>query len=182
MNSRVAALAGVTLALGLAVVVGFLPSLTTGEKAEAVVSGDVNGDGRVNSLDAAIILQYDAGLLSRVPSKPTPTPDFAPSPTPCTYSGPYAFSGGLPDTAQTTSTFCLTEQRAILEWSFATNYTGILSVKLMDESVNRVAYTSFEAGTGSESMQTSGPGYYFLDIHLFTVSSSQASWTLTISQ
>jgi len=72
MNIRTAALAGVTLALGLAVVVGFLLSLTTGGKAEAVVSGDVNGDGRVNSVDASLILQFDAGLLSRVPSKPTP--------------------------------------------------------------------------------------------------------------
>lgn len=175
MNIRTAALAGVTLALGLAVVVGFLLSLTTGGKAQAVVSGDVNGDGRVNSLDASIILQFDAGLLSSVRSKPTPTPD-------CTYSGPYEFSGSLPEEAQTTNTFCLTEQRAILEWKFNHNGYAFLGVNLLDESVNSVGFTTID-GSGSESMQTAGPAYYFLDIELVVVSATtQASWTVTISQ
>lgn len=38
--------------------------------------GDVNGDGVANSIDAALILQYDAGLLDRLgaPATPTATP------------------------------------------------------------------------------------------------------------
>jgi hypothetical protein len=30
-------------------------------------SGDVNQNGRVNSIDAALVLQYEAGLLHQLP-------------------------------------------------------------------------------------------------------------------
>ena len=42
----------------------------------------MNLDGHVNSLDAAIILQYDAGLISSLPQKPTPPPQATPTPNP----------------------------------------------------------------------------------------------------
>lgn len=85
------------IALALIAFVGYSLDLRTPDRAEAVVSGDVNGDGSVNALDAALILQFSAGLLSEVPSKaidtptntptPTPTPMPTPTPTPLNVSG-----------------------------------------------------------------------------------------------
>lgn len=97
------------LVLALAMVIaliaflGFSLDLGSPDRAEAVISGDVNGDGVVNTLDAALILQFSAGLLPEVPSKapatptntplntpthtPTDTPTLTPTPTPLDVSG-----------------------------------------------------------------------------------------------
>lgn len=72
----------VAIALALIAYLGFSLGLGPPDKAEAIVSGDVNGDGIVNPLDAAIILQFSAGLLSEVPSKATSTPTSTPTPAP----------------------------------------------------------------------------------------------------
>jgi hypothetical protein len=48
--------------------------------AGAQLNGDVNLDGHVNSIDASIILQYDAGLIGSLPQKQTPTPRVTPTP------------------------------------------------------------------------------------------------------
>ena len=152
------------------------------------------------------MLQISAGLIDRpgplptataTPQPPTRTPTLAPTATPtstgtsptatpqtCTYTGPYFFSGSLPETAQTTYTFCLTELRAIVEWNLDTDASlgGLLTIDLNDEFVNTVAHTAVD-GVGSESMLTAGPGNYFLDIGLAAVhTATYASWTLTIRQ
>lgn len=45
-------------------------SAEVSEKADTFVLGDVNGDGSIDNLDASIILQYDAGILSdAIPSE-----------------------------------------------------------------------------------------------------------------
>jgi hypothetical protein len=43
------------------VVAGLLPSASCQQNA------DVNHDGRVNSIDASLVLQYAAGLINRFP-------------------------------------------------------------------------------------------------------------------
>ena len=75
---------GLALAMALALLafLGFSLDLGAPDKAEAVVSGDVNGDGVVNPVDAALILQFSAGLLPEVPSKATDTPTYTPTDTP----------------------------------------------------------------------------------------------------
>ena len=83
--------------------------------------------------------------------------------------GPYYFIATQPVTDQTTYSFCLTEQRAILSWESWVQwnyYVGTLGVSLMHESVNQIAHTSFQEGVGSTSLQTEGPGYFFLEIEL----------------
>lgn len=69
-------------ALGLIAYMGFSFDLGTPASAETNVSGDVNGDGRVNPVDASLILQFSAGLLSELPSKATNTPTNTPTHTP----------------------------------------------------------------------------------------------------
>lgn len=59
MNPRTGALAGTALAAMMA-----LAALGPWRPASANINADINGDGAVNSIDAAIILQYTAGLLT----------------------------------------------------------------------------------------------------------------------
>ncbi len=74
----------VAMALALVAFLGFSLDLGSPGNAEAALSGDVNGDGVVNPLDATLILQFSAGLLPEVPSKATdtPMPTHAPIDTP----------------------------------------------------------------------------------------------------
>lgn len=72
----------VAIALALIALLGFSLDLGPPGNAEAALSGDVNGDGVVNPLDATLILQFSAGLLPEVPSKATNTPAATPTDTP----------------------------------------------------------------------------------------------------
>lgn len=81
----------IAFALGLIAFMGVSLDLGTPASAETNVNGDVNGDGSITSVDAALILQFTAGLLSELPSKatntPTNTPTHTPTPTPLDVSG-----------------------------------------------------------------------------------------------
>ncbi len=89
----------------------------------------------------------------------------------------------------------MTRQRALAEWTLTTDVVAIVRVFLVAEFGNFLYLTpdlymfggSEDAprpipGTGQEELTTKGRGYYSLEITLFPDESTEASWTLTISQ